>query len=112
MSINPNLDHANINAHTKFGKIQSICSQDIDGNKNLTWIKGHNSIINLGKMTGNNINLDLVNINAHTKFGQILSISSLDIERKWKSSTLAYAIQPVQLHDFNNSDSESAWKTV
>ena len=26
---NPKLDLVNINAHTKFGKIQSICSQDI-----------------------------------------------------------------------------------
>ena len=40
--------------------------------------KGHYSVTNLRKMTGNNPKLHLVIINAHTKFGQILSISSLD----------------------------------
>ena len=49
---------------------------------NLTSIKGHNSVTNLQKLTGNNPNQDLVNINAHTKFSQILSISSKDIECK------------------------------
>ena len=53
--------------------------------KNLTLIKGHNSVTNLWKITGNNPNLEFVNINAYTKFGQILSISSQDIERKWNS---------------------------
>ena len=42
--------------------------------------KGHKSVTNFGKMTGNNFNIDLVNINAQTKFGQILFISSQDIE--------------------------------
>ena len=27
---NPNLEHVNINAYTKFGEILSICSQDIE----------------------------------------------------------------------------------
>ena len=35
---NSNLDLVNINAHTKFSKVLSICSQ---GSKNLTSIKGH-----------------------------------------------------------------------
>ena len=46
----------------------------------MTSIKGHNSVTNLQKLTGNNLKEDLVNINAQTKFGQILSISSQDIE--------------------------------
>ena len=41
--------------------------------ENLTSIKGHNSVTNLRKMTGNNPNLDLVKINAHAKFGPIQS---------------------------------------
>ena len=54
-------------------------------NKILTSIKGHNSVTNLQKMTGNNPNLDLVNINAHIKFDQILYICSQDIELKRNS---------------------------
>ena len=47
----PKLDLANINAYTKFGKIQAFCSQVIvSGNKIIneivTSIKGHNSIAN------------------------------------------------------------------
>ena len=53
-------------------------------NKNLTSIKGHNSVTDLRKMTGNNPKLDFVNINEHTKFGQNLSICSQDIEQKQK----------------------------
>ena len=48
MRNNPNLDLA------KFGQIPSICSQDMSGNKILTAIKGHNSAINLQKLTQNN----------------------------------------------------------
>ena len=81
-SNNSNLDLVNINAQTKFGQILFISSQDIELHRNLTSIKGHNSVTNLQKMTGNNLKLDLVNINAHTKFGQILSINSQDIEQK------------------------------
>ena len=33
MSNNPNLGLVNVNAHTKFGKILSICSQDIEGQR-------------------------------------------------------------------------------
>ena len=71
----------------KNGKILYICSQDIQRNKNLTSIKGQNSVTNLRKMTGNNPKLDLVNINAHKIFCQILSISSQDIEKKQNSDT-------------------------
>ena len=77
---NPNQDLVHINAYTKFGRIMSICSPDIQQKQNSD--KGHISITNLRKMTDNNPNLDLVNINAHTKFGQILSICSEDIEQK------------------------------
>ena len=38
----------------------------------MTSIKGHNSITNMQKMTGNNPNLDLVNINAYTMHVQNL----------------------------------------
>ena len=49
----------------------------------MTSIKGHNSVTNLRKMTGNNLDLDL--INQHTKFGQFLTICSQDIEQKRNS---------------------------
>ena len=48
-------------------------------------IKGHNSVTNMRKKTGNNPNLDLININALTNFYQILSIYSQDIAQKQKS---------------------------
>ena len=54
-------------------------------NKILTSIKGHNSVTNQQKITGNNPNLEIVNINAYTKFGEILSICSPDIE--WKRNS-------------------------
>ena len=41
-----------------------------------TPIKGHNSVTNLWKMTGNNPILDLANMNAYIKFGEIPSICS------------------------------------
>ena len=68
-----------------------MCSEDIerkqnfDVNQNSDINKGHNSVTNLRKMTGNNPSLDLVNINTPTKFGEILSIHSQDIEQKRKS---------------------------
>ena len=46
----PNLDLVNINAYIKFGEILSICSQDIERKQNLTSIKGHNSVKNIGDM--------------------------------------------------------------
>ena len=57
----------------------------LSGNKNLTSIKGRNSVKILRKMTGNNPKLDLVNDDVHTKFGRILSIRPQDIERKRNS---------------------------
>ena len=57
----------------------------MSGNEILTSIKGHYSVKNLRKMTGNNPNEDLVNVDVHTKFGQILSIHSQDIQRKQNS---------------------------
>ena len=67
-SNNPNLDLVNINAYIQLGE---ILSQDIERKQNLTSIKGHNSFLNLRKITDNNPKLDHVNMNAHTKFGQI-----------------------------------------
>ena len=37
---NPNLDHVNINAYTKFREILSTCSQDIEQNQNSDVNKG------------------------------------------------------------------------
>ena len=71
--------------HTKFGRILSIRSQDIERKQILKSIKGRNSVKILRKMTGNNPKLDLVNDDVHTKFGQILSIRSQDIEQKQNS---------------------------
>ena len=79
---NRKLDLVNVDAHTKFGQILSIHSQDIERNEILMSIKGRNSIKILLKMTGNNPKLDLVNVDVHTKFSRILSIRSQDIERK------------------------------
>ena len=55
--------------------------------KILTSIKGHGSVTNGQKITGNNLNLDLVNINAYIKFGEILSICSHNIQWKIKILT-------------------------
>ena len=85
---NPKLDLVNVDVYTKFGRILSIRSQDIEilsGNEILTSIKGRNSVKILQKMTGNNPKLDLVNVDVYTKFGRILSIRSQDIERKRNS---------------------------
>ena len=72
---NPKLDLVNVDAHTKFGRILSIHSQDIERKQN-------SDVKILRKMTGNNAKLDLVNVDVHTKFGWILSNRSQDIERK------------------------------
>ena len=81
-----NPDLVNINAHTKFGQILSICSQDIEqkqhSERNFTSVKDHNSITNVRNMMCSNPKLDLVSINAYANFGKILSTCSQDIERK------------------------------
>ena len=63
-------------------KFYRLVLKILSGNENLTSTKGHNSVTNLRKMTGNNPKLGLLNIIAHRKFGQIISFSSKDIERK------------------------------
>ena len=45
-------------------------------------IKGHKSVINLGKTKIYITNVDLVNDNMYTKFGLNLSICSKDMEQK------------------------------
>ena len=66
-------------------KFHLIVLKILSGNEILTSIKGHNSVINLQKLTCNNPNLDLVNINAYAKVGQLPSIRSQDIE--WKRNS-------------------------
>ena len=82
---NPKLDLVNDDVHTKFGRILSIRSQDIERKRNSDVNQGCNSVKILRKMMGNNPKLDLVNDDVHTKFGRILSIRSQDIERKRNS---------------------------
>ena len=81
MGNNPKLDLVNVDVHTKFGQILSICFQVLSGNKVLTSIKGRLSVKILRKMNSNNPKLDLVIVDVHTKYGQILSIRSQDIDR-------------------------------
>ena len=69
MLYNPNIDLVNDNVYTKFGKILSIHSQDIEQNQILTSIKGRNSVVYLRKMTHYNPNVYPVNDNVYTKFG-------------------------------------------
>ena len=73
MGNNPRLDLVNIDVHTKFGQILSICSQDIEWKQNSDVNQGpllcQNFAIN---DSCNNPKLDLVNVDVHTKFGQIL----------------------------------------
>ena len=61
-------------------KFHQFILKIISGNEILISIKGHNSVINMQKLTRNNPNLDLVSINAN--FGQIPSIRSQHIEQK------------------------------
>ena len=58
------------------------CLRILSGKVILTSIKGHNSLIDLRKMTANNPNVDLVSINSYIKVVQNLSICSKDIEKK------------------------------
>ena len=81
----PKLDLVNVDVHTKFDQILSICSQAIKRKLNsnvIMSIKGRNSVKIWRKMAGYNSKLDLVNVDVHTKFGQILSICSQGIEQK------------------------------
>ena len=58
MCNNPNLDLVNINAYTKFGKILSICSQDIElkrnSEQNSDINQGQNSVKNEREVMHNN----------------------------------------------------------
>ena len=46
---NPNSALVNMNVYTKFGKILSICSQDIEQKRRSESIKGHDSVSKLQK---------------------------------------------------------------
>ena len=89
MGNKPKLDLVNVDVHTKFGQILSICSQDIEQKQNSDVNQGPELRQNFAKtMTCNNPKLDLVNVDVHTKFGQILSIHSQDIKRKHQSRAI------------------------
>ena len=65
---NPKLDLVNIDTHTKYGLILSICSQVIERKQNSernSNIGGHNYVTNVRKMMCYNPNLDSVNIDAY-----------------------------------------------
>ena len=66
---NPKLDLVNMIAYIKFGEKCQVVLKILSGNKIWTYIKGHNSGTNVGKMTCINPKLDHVNIKAHTKLG-------------------------------------------
>ena len=70
---NPKLDLVNVDVHTKFGQILSICSQDIEQKRkfgnNEGPSKGNNSAANLGKLTCIYTLVDIVNIDAYAKYG-------------------------------------------
>ena len=51
MGNNPKLDLVNVDVHTKFGRILSICSQDIERKQNSDVNQGRNSVKILRKMT-------------------------------------------------------------
>ena len=53
-------------------KFDQFVLKILNGNKILTSIKDHNSVINLRKLTRNNPNLELVSINADAKYGQFI----------------------------------------
>ena len=61
----PNLDLVNMYTYMILRELLSTCLQVIEGNKFLVSIKGHNSVTNLRKMTGDNPNLDIVDMNAY-----------------------------------------------
>ena len=52
---NPKLDLVNVDVHTKFGQILSICSQDIERKRNffLATMKGYPRAITLLQIWGN-----------------------------------------------------------
>ena len=70
---NPKLDLVNDDVHTKFGRILSIRSQDIERKRNsdvnIGPSKGNNSYANLGKLTCIYTYVNIVNIDAYAKFG-------------------------------------------
>ena len=70
---NPKLDLVNVDVHTKFGQILSICSQDIERKRNFGNnegpSKGNNSSANLGKLTCIYTLVDIVNIDAYARYG-------------------------------------------
>ena len=81
VTLNPKLDIVNIKAYIKFVKFCQFVLE-MSRNEMLTSIKGHNSVTNSWKITGNNPKLDRVNMNAYIKFGEGLSICSPYINRK------------------------------
>ena len=78
---NPKLHVININAYADFSQNPSILLKILSGNKTLTSIKGHNSVLTT-HIKLNNPKVDAINTIAYVKFGQNPSSPSRDIERK------------------------------
>ena len=99
---NHKLDLVNVDVHTKFGLILSICSQDIEPKRNsdvnIGPSKGNNSCANLGKLTCIYTQVDIVNIDAYAKF---------DLSRKTCSQVMSgYRIMDGITEYWNNGRTE------
>ena len=66
---NPNLGLVNANVYTNFVKLCPLVLKILSGNKIMTSIKGHNSVVNLQNLILYNTNLDIIYVNVYTKFG-------------------------------------------
>ena len=63
-------------------KFHQFVHKILSRKKNFDNTKGHNSLVNLQKLTCNNLNLDLGKVNAYAKINQIPSIHSEDTKQK------------------------------
>ena len=68
--------------HKKWVFFHQFVLKILSANEVLMTTKGHNSVVNLQKMTDNTPNLELIQVNAYAIFDQIPFILSQDFERK------------------------------
>ena len=85
-----------------FFKFHLIVLNILSGNEILTSIKGHNSVINLRKLTCNNPNLDLVNINAYANFAHQFVLKILSGNEILTSIKGLYSVINFQKLTLNN----------